>query len=205
MKTTTTAWRRVRPAPRPHFNGEEIGRGEDLPVCARRNSCQVVPALHGTDLRNAVDWRLTTQPNSDEQGDTQPRTSFHHATRVLELSDNARRLATSQGGTHWPALNQPAEERRGGIRPAMRLSNFFTATLRAHPWYNRGVPKPFSTAEVPDHPLTLTEAAESFGLSREAVTSIRTFVSAPARGSSTRRAKGGKAASSRKYSNSKKR
>jgi hypothetical protein len=115
-----------------------------------------------------------------------------------------------------PLIVQPSSQELGdcfpfvrqcspGTRLAIRLSNFFTATPRAHPWYNRGVPKPFSTAEVPDHPLTLTEAAESFGLSREAVTSIRTFVSAPARGSSTRRAKGGKAASSRKYSNSKKR
>jgi hypothetical protein len=73
--------------------------------------------------------------------------------------------------------------------------------------YNRDMPKPFSTAVVPDHPLTLAEAAEAFGLSQETVADIRTFVSAPARGSSTRRAKGGlrKAASSRKHSNSKKR
>ena len=52
------------------------------------------------------------------------------------------------------------------------------------------MPKPFSTAEVPDHPLTLAEAADSFGLSRETVASIRTFVSAASPGSSTRRAKG---------------
>ncbi|GAC1471519.1 MAG: hypothetical protein PVSMB1_19260 [Gemmatimonadaceae bacterium] len=69
------------------------------------------------------------------------------------------------------------------------------------------MPKPFSTAEVPDHPLTLAEAAESFGLSRETVASIRTFVSATSRGSSTRRAKGAlrRAASSRMHSNAKKR
>ena len=69
------------------------------------------------------------------------------------------------------------------------------------------MPKPFSTAEVPDHPLTLAEAADSFGLSRETVASIRTFVSAPSPGPSTRRAKRGlrRAHSSRKHSASKKR
>jgi hypothetical protein len=87
------------------------------------------------------------------------------------------------------------------------VGDAFHGHPQAHPWYNRDVPKPFSTAEVPDHPLTLAEAADSFGLSRETVAGIRTFVSAPSRGPSTRRAKDGlrKAASSRKHSNSKKR
>jgi hypothetical protein len=91
--------------------------------------------------------------------------------------------------------------------PGDTVGTPFTVHHRLHPWYNLDVPKPFSTAEVPDHPLTLAEAAESFGLARETVASIRTFVSAPSRGSSTRRAKGAlrKAAGSRRHSNSKKR
>jgi hypothetical protein len=49
--------------PGPHFNGEKIRRGEDLPSaqCARWRST-------GPTREIAVDWRLT---NSDELGDTQ--------------------------------------------------------------------------------------------------------------------------------------
>jgi hypothetical protein len=62
--------RQARPGPR--FNGEEIGCGEDLTRCARRNCCQVVPVAHTEPTREiVVDWRLTTQPNSDELADTQ--------------------------------------------------------------------------------------------------------------------------------------
>jgi hypothetical protein len=39
--------------------------------CAPQNSCQVVRSCRSTTREIAVDWRLTTQPNSDEQGDTQ--------------------------------------------------------------------------------------------------------------------------------------
>jgi hypothetical protein len=104
-------------------------------------------------------------------------------------------------------VSRGADRLHGRPPPADTVGELFTDTPLAHPWYNRDVPKPFSTAEVPDHPLTLAEAADSFGLSRETVASIRTFVSAPSPGSSTRRAKSGlrKSPSSRKHSNSKKR
>jgi hypothetical protein len=69
------------------------------------------------------------------------------------------------------------------------------------------VAKRFSNADAPDRPLTLSEAAESFGLSPHAVSGIEAFISDESRSAARHRAGNArrKGAQARKFSRSKKR
>jgi hypothetical protein len=59
--------------------------------CSRRNSCQIVRICRSTQPTReiAVDWRLTTQPHSDEQVDTQVK-SRSPEVLTQQHSDNLR-------------------------------------------------------------------------------------------------------------------